>query len=330
MRALLLVVLGLALLWGGYWFMGSRALERGAENWFAAQQARGFIATRDSLSVRGFPNRFDLTVEGLHLEDPARGYGWIAPFAQIFSLSYKPWHLIAALPPEQTFRTPRQDIALTSARLRGSLIVKPGPALTLDRIAVMGEGLAAQSTEGWHLAAATARFATRQDAAQTNAHQIGIEILGLAPDPALMRVLSGQATLPPEIELARLDATAAFAAPLDRHSLETRPALTALTIREGLIRWGTLGFFARGSIAPDAQGLAEGRIDLRLENWRLALAAARAIGLITPETAPTLERALALLAQQSGTPEVLELPLSFQAGRMSLGPIPLGPAPALR
>ncbi|MDZ4134328.1 MAG: DUF2125 domain-containing protein, partial [Paracoccaceae bacterium] len=110
MRVLLAVVLGLAMLWGGYWFVGARALEQGGAAWFADQTAQGRIAMRDSFGVRGFPNRFDLTVEGLRLADPATGYGWQAPFVQIFSLTYKPWHIIAALPPEQQFQTPGQAI----------------------------------------------------------------------------------------------------------------------------------------------------------------------------------------------------------------------------
>jgi hypothetical protein len=37
----------------------------------------------------------------------------------------------------------------------------------------------------------------------------------------------------------------------------------------------------------------------------------------------------ALLAAQTGDPEDLDLPLVFANGRMSLGPLPLGPAPRM-
>ena len=55
-----------------------------------------------------------------------------------------------------------------------------------------------------------------------------------------------------------------------------------------------------------------------------------ALGLIKPEVTETVTRAMELLAQQDGTPEVLDVPLVFQNGRMSLGPVPLGAAPYLR
>ena len=79
----------------------------------------------------------------------------------------------------------------------------------------------------------------------------------------------------------------------------------------------------------NAEGLAEGRIELRLSNWRKAIPVAVALGLVTPEVAPTWENVFAVLSEQSASPEDLDLPLVFQRGRMSLGPLPLGPAPRL-
>jgi hypothetical protein len=44
----------------------------------------------------------------------------------------------------------------------------------------------------------------------------------------------------------------------------------------------------------------------------------------------TLESGLTLMAQMSGNPETLDVPLTFRNGRILLGPIPIGPAPILR
>ena len=101
MRALVWVVIAVAVTWGGYWFVGARALETGAQAWFQAQTEAGLVAERSDLSVSGFPNRFDLTVTDLRLADPDAGFGWTAPFVQILSLSYKPWHIIAAFANQQ-------------------------------------------------------------------------------------------------------------------------------------------------------------------------------------------------------------------------------------
>jgi len=54
-----------------------------------------------------------------------------------------------------------------------------------------------------------------------------------------------------------------------------------------------------------------------------------ASGKVRPQLAPTVETMLEGLAKQTGDPEVLKIPLTMQDGWMSLGPLPLGPAPVL-
>ncbi len=329
MRALLVVVLALGTLWSGYWVVGSIALQKAAEGWFEQQALAGREATNSAITVQGFPNRFDLTVSDLHLADPVSGIVWDAPFAQVFSMTWKPWHLIAALPNSQTITTPTEVVTVGSTSLKGSLVLVPGTALALDRIVVEGVDLDIASSLGWVVKAAEAQFSTRQDASVANGHAVNFVASGLVPDPGLMAAIAGTSDLPAVVETAQIDLVAGFSAPLDRFAGETRPKLSALTLKDGVIRWGDMVLTTKGSIAADAEGFAEGRMDIRLQNWRKALAPAVAMGLITPEVAPTVERMMELMAQQSGDAAVLDLPLVMKAGRMSLGPLPLGPAPRM-
>ena len=128
-----------------------RAAKRrgGVVCWRKWQQGR--VATNRGVSVQGFPNRFDLTVTDLHLADPVTGFGWDAPFAQVFSMTWKPWHLIGALPNSQTVTLPDQVIELASTKLQGSLKLVPGAALALDGVVVDGADLVATSSLGWVL-----------------------------------------------------------------------------------------------------------------------------------------------------------------------------------
>jgi len=77
-----------------------------------------------------------------------------------------------------------------------------------------------------------------------------------------------------------------------------------------------------GGAQEDAQGVVAEE-ELAGEGPELAA------GLIKPEVAPTWVNVFALLAAQTGDPEDLDLPLVFAKGRMSLGPLPLGPAPRM-
>jgi hypothetical protein len=322
MRRLIAVVLVAALGWSGYWFAGSRAAERGVEAWFVEQVAAGRVAERERVEVHGFPNRFDLTVTGPRLFDPQSGYGWSAPFVQVLSLSYQPWKIIAAFPPEQVITTPVQDLTLTSAKLQASAALAPSSPLGLNRMTLVGDTLAVRSSLGWTVGAQTLRFATKTVSDDGLEHEIGLEALDVTPDPSLSAVMSD---LPPTLSKVRMDVVAGFAEPVEG----APPMVSGIDVKEALIVWGDLALYGKGRVAANADGLGEGRIDFRLTNWRKILPLAVATGAISPEALPTWERALGLLAAQSGNGDDLDLPLTMQNGRMSLGPLPLGPAPRL-
>ncbi len=325
MRRLLGLVLVLAAAWSGYWFVGARALERGAEDWFMSQAETGLVAERDNLGVRGFPNRFDLTVNGLRLFDPATGLGWDAPFVQVFALSYRPSNVIVAFPPEQVLHLPLQSLTLASNKLQGSATLAPGLPFGTRKMTVIGDGLALTSTQGWSVQAQTVRLATKAASEDGLDQEIGLEVLDLAPDPALSAAL---ADLPGTVSRLRLDAIIGFGDP-DPMAEQAPPPVSGVDLKEVLVTWGDLTLYGKGRLAANPAGQAEGRIDFRLTNWRKALPLAVAIGAVRPETLPTWENALTLLASQSGDGETLDLPLTMRGGRMSLGPLPLGPAPRL-
>lgn len=323
MRALIWVTCLLAAVWGGYWVVGSRGVDRAARDWFAGQAERGLIATYDDISVQGFPNRFDLTVSGIDLQDPATGAGWQAPFAQVFAMTWKPWHLIAALPNTQTVTLPDQQLTVESQRLVGSLLLVPGTDLALNEVVIETDAPKLSSSVGWQIGAERAVASLRADQSRKTGYRIGLAVTGFAPDPALQA-----ATVQPDrIDDIHLDATFDLSAPLDRHAGEAQPRLTGLDLTEARLVWGDFKVFAKGSLAPDAEGLAEGEIAIRIEAWEKLPPLLAAMGVIAPDFAPTLTKGLEVMAKQGDDPKVLVLPLKAAGGRMSLGPFPLGPAP---
>lgn len=328
MRKIVIAVLVLAALWAGYWFGAARLVERGADDWFRAQTQNGGLAGHDGLRVTGFPAHFRLDITRPHVADPTLETGWAAPEVRVSARSWMPWRVTLDLPEQQTLDLPGQEVTISSSAITATVAVEPGATLPLDRTDISGDGLSLLSSEGWSLALARVTARTERDGTDPLTHHLTAEATSITPDEAFRRRLTARSDLPELIDGLRLAASLSFTAPLDRNAAEMQPRLTALDLREGKLTWGTLVLTAKGRLTPDADGRAEGQIDLSLQGWRDLVPVLVAAQLVTPEVAPTVTRALEVMAK-NGTAEVLEMPLVLSEGWMRLGPIPLGPAPML-
>lgn len=325
MKALLWAVLAATGLWTGYWWVGASSIESAVQSWFAENAS---LASTSGVEVHGIPNRFDLTVNDVVWSDTAQGITVKSPFAQVYAMTWKPWHVIAALPSGQEITLPDQKITVGSDSLRASLELHPSTALGLRETVVEAKALSLTSDLGWTVSVEDARFATLEDPTPANTHRLGVAIANITPAASVMQALAST-DLPPKLAEIYLDAHATLSAPLDRFASETHPQLLALHLTEARMIWGALKFTASGALTARSDGIAEGEIALRAEGWRRLPPVLVALGLVKPDIAPTVERMLEVIAAQSPDLDVINITLSCQDGRMSLGPLPLGPAPRL-
>ncbi len=329
MRRLLVLVCMAAVLWAGYWFIGSRSVEAGLELWLKDRRAEGWVADTSDVAVKGFPNRFDATITDLNLADPNTGLAWSAPFFQILALSYKPNHVIAVWPPQQVLATPDGKITIASERMQGSVVFRPDTNLTLDRATIVLEALKLNAEAGWHAEFPTARLASRTIEGYESTYQIGFDASQMVLSDDLLKLI-GQTGLPNVFESLRFDAEITFDAPWDRFAVERRrPQPRAINLSMLRAEWGQLELQAAGDLEIDASGTPTGDISVRATNWREMIKIGVAAGAIPAEISDTLESGLSLVAGLSGNKDTLDLPLSFRNGRVALGPVPLGPAPLI-
>ncbi len=330
MRILIIAIIAACVLWGGYWFVGSRTVQSGLSTWLSDQPENGWSAEYSALKTRGFPNRFDTTITDLELVDQRSGAAWFVPDFKILALSYRPNHIIAIWPDQQSITLPGEQISVTSVQMVASIAFEPGASLILDRSSFVLDTLAFSSSRNWAARIATARLATRQTDGKQFAHDIALEASGVQPPAALMAQLDPAGVQPAVFETLKIDVTIDFDAQWDRNSLQQEPPqVIGLELKNMQAIWGKLEILAAGELAFDTRGVPSGRIAIKATNWREMLAISIATGAVPQGISLTLERALQLLADMSEDPDILEVPLSFQDGFMSFGPIPIGRAPRL-
>jgi hypothetical protein len=327
MRLLTIAVLALSFLWFGYWAVGSRGLDSGVTGWLEGLKADGNAVEWSDVSVAGFPNRFDLTISDPAIGDPMV-LQWRADFFQMLTRSYAPYHLIGVWPDSQSLTTPLATLTLVNDKARASVRFSPVPSLPLDHVELVVDQGSLTSTAGWVARFDQARFATRQRPDLVNAHQLGLDVIGLTPDPALRLAVQAATPLPEQLAHLHADVTLQPDAPLDRHAFGAEPLrLLRLDLTDLRFEWGSIGVQAQGTLTRDASGYGEGQIIITLKDWRGLISLLQASGSADPVLVGTLSRALEVLEGLNGTPDVLDVPVTFAGGRGTIAGLPLLPAP---
>ncbi len=331
MRILLAIVVLAGAAWSGFWVWNAHTRDQLLTQWLEDRRAAGWVAEGD-VRVRGFPNRVDTIVTGLDLADPKAGWSWKAPEFQILSLTYKPYHMILAWPGEQIVASPFDTARITSEKLIGSIVFEPNTRLALDHSTIEMHKVNVAGETGWTAAIGEALFSTRKsiDASTPFAYDVDFSAKDLALPGTWIGDLDRAGVLGERIQSGHLAATLVFDRAWERASIEGEPpALLEMRVADAALSWGKLDLRGKGLLRVDAEGFAEGKLDVTARNWDAMLKAAEQSGVLEPALAQTLRGALGLMARLSGQGDSVSLPLSFEDGRASLGPVPIGPAPRL-
>ncbi|MEN8891342.1 DUF2125 domain-containing protein [Planktotalea arctica] len=330
MKRLLFVIITAAALYAGYWFFGANGATAGFERWFEERRSEGWVAEYTSIETRGFPSRFDTTINDISLADPDTGVAYAAPFLQIFALSYKPQHLIAVWPNTQSIASPFGKAAITSSDMRASLIVTKSASLALEKANFVAEDISAAVDASAAYGATRMLVAVERVETTTSTYHFGLEARDVAlPQPKGVRLEAG--LLPETLEHARGDVTVRFDKPWDVSALQAaRPQPTRVEVKLIEAKWGQLDLRLAGAFDVDSAGRASGEVTIKAQNWRDILALGVASGAVPQQLQRPMEQGLSLLSGLSGNRNTLDLPLTLDRGQMKLGPIPIGPAPLFR
>ncbi|HEY4028907.1 MAG TPA: DUF2125 domain-containing protein [Caulobacteraceae bacterium] len=299
-----LVLLVAVLLWSGFWMIEKWRLERELPKQAEALQKQGYVAQWSSLKVGGYPFRLRVTLIGPRLADSS-GWGLAATRLEAQAMAYAPDTWVLAAP-------------------QGLIVSRPGAG----EVSVSGKAIRASAAA---LGSAQPRLAFEGDALSLAAAQgatppafasIGRLELDLQPGPndqAAFYVRLDDGVLTPGAGIARMASGKPFSllwdARLTRLSmlrgsnwpgaLQTwRNAGGSLSVANASIGIGGLTLKGQGGpLSVDPDGRLKGELPLKLDTGQGSNNALMgALGLLGP------------------------VPLRFQDGRASIGPIPVGAA----
>ena len=325
MKRLLVLIVALALGYSGYWFVGARTMKSTAIDTFADMQDAGWAVRYDKLNTRGFPSRFDTTVMDLDLQSPDGRIRYAAPFLQVFALSYRPNHIIAAFPPTQEVTVAGTRIAFESEALKLSARLAADVDLSLEETTATAEVVRLLLPEGQRIKLGPTLMALRAGATDTEFDAFArSETITLPID--LWRTMFPQEDLPLDIGEVRIDAIITTDTGISRTSLARPggPRVTAIALKDAVMNWGDTVLALSGDLEIDTAGVPTGQLRVEMTAWEPLLTGLSNAGLIDANQLQLLENMGRAMAAGA---ETLDIPLTFRDGLIYIGPIPVGPVP---
>lgn len=320
MRRLTFLVLILAGIYAGYWFVGARTVENTAQSALSDLTAQGWDISTTTVNTRGFPSRFDTTFQDIDLTTPDGVLRYQTPFAQVFALSYQPNRVILAMAPTQELTVAGQRLTLETDGLKASAAVAANANLSFDALTAEAARIAFSSELGFSVTAHKFLLASRPAGPAARTYDAYLSLADIQ--------LPGGAADQQPIALMSLDTEMLLDRDLDRHLIGALlPRIEQIDVKEWALDWAGSNLRGTGILEVAADGTLMGELALKITNHAALVAQLAHVGAVDPGVAPTWVTMGDAMA--AGAP-VLELPLTFQNGFMSLGPFPMGPAPRLR
>lgn len=325
-------ILGLVLLWSLFWAIAAFTLRTGITGWFDLRQAEGWQAEMSGIETGGYPWRHQTRLVDPLLADPQTGRAWSADSLLIDSPAIWPGRQTLRFAETPQYLSYFDDTEILTARnMAAKLDLEPGLALELKSMGLTSDAWSVATQDDMLAQGSALQLTMTQDEESPETYQIVLDIPEFAPGPRLRRLIGSASTLPDRFDALETQANIRFDRPWDRRALENRrPQPTRIELRRFDIIWGPLKISAAGRVDVDEQGLPEGIVNIRAENWRDMLRMAQSAGALPQAAVQSAERALGFLAGLGGRPETLDVQLNLSQGMIALGPLPLGPAPRLR
>lgn len=329
MRFLRRLLVFIAVLWCLWWALASWGAQRGLTAAFDARQGDGWQA---EVSQSGFPFRIRSELSDVVLTAPDGEATLRASALGISVPTYWPGDLRVELPQTpMMLDTKAGPVQVTAAQGFAGLRLTPGTALTLERVNMESRAIAV-SFAGQELLTAGGLVVTAdQNTDDPLLYDLELQATNLAPGAAIRTPLALDDDWPQTFEAFQADVGVTFDRPLDRFAAEgANPQPRRIDVRGVDIRWGEVDMHAEGVLDIDAEGAPTGDLTVQFPNWRRQVELAYGTGLFDPGTRGTAELFMAAMANRAGSPDDLDLVVTFKAGRMSVSGIDLGPAPRIR
>ena len=322
MRILLWTISFVILSWSAYWVIGAKSIKSELSESIQKFNSGDWSIEYSDAIVRGFPYRFDVTINNLTVKNKKNYLTWTLPYFQILSLSYSPKNLILVWPKEQELKTKTKTINLTSNKMLASIERTNIRSYDISKFILEVEGAIVKSSQDLVIQSKSLILAIDKLKVETAAYKFGLSSTELSIQPSDHRTY-GLAGLFNTTSLnLNINADVFLDTLLRATKKQGYPKITKLNLKEISINSKDLTLTAMGNLETDIQGSPEGDIQLKISDWKQLLSNIKKTGINKK-----IIESLRIFSILSGNQNNLTLDLTLKERKLLLGPLLLGSIP---
>ncbi len=322
MRIILWTISFVILSWSAYWVISAKSIKNELSESIQKFNSGDWSIEYSDAIVRGFPYRFDVTINNLTVKNKKNYLTWTLPYFQILSLSYSPKNLILVWPKEQELKTKTKTINLTSNKMLASIERTNIRSYDISKFILEVEGAIVKSSQDLVIQSKSLILAIDKLKVETAAYKFGLSSTELSIQLSDHRFYGLVGLFNTNSLNLNIDADVYLDTLMRVTKKQDYPKITNLNLKEININSKDFILTAMGNLETDIQGSPEGDIQLKISDWKQLLSNIKKTGINKK-----IIESLRIFSILSGNQNNLTLELTLKERKLLLGPLLLGSIP---
>ena len=317
MRILSIILLFIFFVWSAYWLLASKILKTKFEDWFQIE-TENQLRQYNSISITGFPNRFDTNIKNLKIINLSPIWSLSAPLIQINKLVYKKDHNILSIKNPMTISIGDTTLSTLGDVSRASIKYSKHGNFS----EIIGENkqfnIKIQQGYEWHLDNTLFAIKRKINGTSTNSYltHMAVESIRIPQFDNLRFasfnsvknfIFNGTLTLIPK-----------------KPESFAEQNLRSLNLSELSFQWGTFNPELSGKLYLSSENTLSGELSLKLMDWQYFLKNLEENSIIEKSKIEILMGGFNMLAAQNKSNSKLQIPISIRNNIIHVGPINFG------
>ena len=308
-------------LWSIFWWTMAEKMENLAYEWFD-QKIVGQDRTYKNLSISGFPNRIDLTIENTIVNNYQRKFSTSIRFIQFLTLLYNKDLIINVVKPPISVGYMNKKFIIDGDLIRSSLNLNKQKQV--NKIVTEGSNLKLVDPNKYVWKWTKLLFASEKEpGTRTPKYKTHLTVNNISFPSSYLNSYNFTDLVDPIIKKISFDGAISFNQ--DFYGLPFSHKISKVDDLMITIDWGLIKSSITGNLSRSKKNQLNGSLKIKISNWQSLLLVIEEANLLDKKSFKIIKSSLIFIASQmKNRDQSLKIPLNIKNNFIFLGPINIG------